>query len=332
LDSFLQRQSLPVVRTGNFLVDKDDEDDAHWTWERAVEYIADFDEKTWISLIANAEGKKADKMRLSEVEHNMLIYRGRLEAHLKPRFEAAMLVRVAANIKPDLSEFLPSVKQLETLEWDYIKSNIETSDLGTVINSVKCRQKSLLFVGAAGAGKDNLLCAIAALCCKRQGVDSFMESDGLDPFGAATKAGLTDRQGAFVMNDVELKTKLQGRLSLEDVKHLLNVEKPAQFNARYGNAILPANRPRLISMNCGKLPTGAIDWSAWFVREELPFVAHLLNGTVSAIRALGEDQKAVLRRMIVVKIDKPLFDTQRQSSATASLVSKVATEVARVPW
>jgi len=332
LDSFLQRQSLPVLRTGNFLVDTDGDEDTHWTWERAVEYIADFDEKTWTSLIANAEGKKADKMRISEVEHNMLIYRGRLEAHLKPRFEAAMLVRVAATTRPELSEFLASVKELETIEWNHLTSAIEKSDLGTIMNSVKCRQKSVLFVGAAGAGKDNLLCALAALCCKRQGLDSFMESDGLDPFGAATKAGLTERQGAFVMNDVELTTKLQGRLSLEDVKHLLNVEKPAQFNARYGNAILPANRPRLFSMNCGKLPTGAIDWSAWFVREDLPFVAHLLSGTTSAIASLGEDEKAVLRRMIIVKVDRPLFDTAHVSSATASLAARVAAEVVQIPW
>ena len=271
-------------------------------------------------------------MQLTEEEHNMLIYKGRLEAHLKPRFEAAMLVKVAATTKPELSEFLSSVKLLPTIEWNHITETIDESTLGVVMNTVKCRQKSVLFVGAAGAGKDNLLCALAALCCKRQGVETFMESDGLDPFGAATKAGLTERQGAFVMNDVELKTKLQGRLSLEDVKHLLNVEKPAQFNARYGNAILPACRPRLLSMNCGKLPDGAVDWSAWFVREELPFVAHLLSGTVSEIRALGEDQKAVLRRMIVVKIDKPLFDTTRVSSATVSLATRVAAEVASVPW
>jgi hypothetical protein len=332
LDAFIQRQSLPVVRTGNFLVKNGDEDDAHWTWERAVEYIADFDEKIWISLIANAEGKKADKMQLSEVEHNMLIYRGRLEAHLKPRFEAAMLVRVAATTRPDLSEFLSSVKQLETLEWDYIAGAIAKSDLGTVINSVKCRQKSVLFIGVAGAGKDNLLCALAALCCKRQGVETFMESDGLDPFGAATKAGLTERQGAFVMNDVELTTKLQGRLSLEDVKHLLNVEKPAQFNARYGNAILPPNRPRIFSMNCGKLDDGSVDWSVWFVREELPFVAHILSGSADVARALGEDEKAVLRRMVIVKVDQPLFNTARVSSATALLVARVAAEVAQVPW
>ena len=46
LEACLARQALPAQHQGTILVKQAVDDGAHWSWERAVEHIADFDEKS----------------------------------------------------------------------------------------------------------------------------------------------------------------------------------------------------------------------------------------------------------------------------------------------
>jgi hypothetical protein len=254
-----------------------------------------------------------------------------------------MLVRVASSVKTAISEYTDAVKQMQTLDFNHVSGSVVRSTLKEVVNSPKIYTKSLFLIGDAGAGKDHVLNALASLICKRDGFDTFMVSDALDPYGAATKAGLTGQQGAFVCNDPGLKSTLHGRLSIEEVKKLFNVEQVGAYNARYGTAQLPDGRPRLFSMNSslgvgqvlGTQPSGigdGINWAAWFEKEQIGFVKHLLNEDVKAIMKLGAHEKAVLRRIVVVKVRGRLYSATDASKFQVGLAQQVANRVRQVPW
>jgi hypothetical protein len=344
LDAFVTWGGLPAERVENMCIrGSDDSEASHWTWEQAVQYVQQVNEQTWTSLIANAEGRKAAKFELSVAEKNLLVYKGRLEAHLRPRFEASMLVRMASMVKPVISEYPDAVKQMQTLDFDHVSGSVIRSTLQEVVNSVKIYKKAIFLIGDAGAGKDNLLNAVASLVCRRDGFETFMVSDALDPYGAATKAGLTGQQGAFVCNDGELKSTLHGRLSTEEIKKLFNVELVGAYNARYGTAQLPGGRPRMFSMNSslgvsrvlGAQPSGTnedINWAAWFEKEGIGFVKHLLDGNAGAILKLSAVDRAIVRRMIVVKVPGRLFSVSAAGSFESDLRQQVAHRVAAVPW
>jgi hypothetical protein len=345
LDAYLARDGLSTERTVNMMVrsGSSDLEGTHWTWEQALEYTAGMNEVTWISLIANAEGKKTAKLALSVAEKNLLVYKGRLESQLRPRFEASMLVRVAVAVKPAISEYPDAVKQLETLDFDHVSGTVIRSTLQAVVNSPKVFKKAVFLIGDAGAGKDNLLNAVASLICRRDGFDTFMVSDALDPYGAATKAGLTGQQGAFVCNDGELKSTLHGRLSTEEVKKLFNVEQVGQYNARYGNAMLPIGRPRLFSMNSSLSVSRALgnqtnesddglNWAAWFEKEGIGFVKHLLDGNAAAILKLSAVDRAIVRRMVVVKVRGRLYSATGAANFQTDFQQQVTERVRAVPW
>jgi hypothetical protein len=308
-----------------------------------VQYVHQVTEQSWTSLIANAEGKKTAKLALSTAERNLLVYKGRLEMHLRPRFEASMLVRVAATVKPTIGEYPDEVKQMQALDFDHISGTVIRSTLQEVVNSPKIYKKAVFLIGEAGAGKDHVLNALASLVCARDGFDTFMVSDALDPYGAATKAGLTGQQGAFVCNDPELKSTLHGRLSIEEVKKLFNIEQVGAFNARYGTAQLPGGRPRLFSANsslvvAGKLgvsdtcASSKVNYAAWFEKEGIGFVKHLLDENVDSIMKLGAADRAIVRRIVVVKVPGRLYSATDASKFHVDLAQQVADRVRQVPW
>jgi hypothetical protein len=344
LDAFVARDALPTERVASMCVKgAADTEDTHWTWEQAVQYVHQVTEQSWTSLIANAEGKKKAKLALSTAERNLLVYKGRLEMHLRPRFEASMLVRVAATVTPTIGEYPDAVKQLVTLDFNHVTGKVEKDTLQNIMNGTKCLKKAIFLIGDAGAGKDYLLNALAALNCKRCDLATFMVSDALDPYGAATKAGLTGQQGAFVCNDGELKSTLHGRLSAEEVKKLFNVEQVGTYNARYGTAQLPQGIPRLFSVNSslavvgglGTQPTesvGSVNYAAWFEKEGIGYVKHLLDEKADAILKLGAAERAVVRRIVVVKVPGRLFSVSATGSFESDLRHQVAQRVAAVPW
>jgi hypothetical protein len=111
------------------------------------------------------------------------------------------------------------------------------------------------------------------------------------------------------LNDFDLMTCLNQSFTIEMGKALLDVKDATSFNARYHCATLPAGRPRMWAVNPQSVhEAGQPVWSSWFQRSEASApLASLVNEDDTAIRAMSESGKAVVRRAIVLRVDAPLY-------------------------
>jgi hypothetical protein len=159
--------------------------------------------------------------------------------------------------------------------------------------------KSAFFIGANGAGKTALCCAIAKDFTIRKRKNVFVHAKGLDPLGSMTRSGDMSSIGAFVFSDAPLMTLMNDVLSDEAVKSLVDVRETCSFPARYHTAVLPARHARIFSANCGLSVTGLPDPGFYFQTYRQPALALLARRDVGAIRRLSDDQQAIVRRVII---------------------------------
>ena len=75
-----------------------------------------------------------------------------------------------------------------------------------------------------------------------------------------------------------------------------------------------------------------MNWSAWFEKEGISYVKHLVNEDAAAILKLGAAQRAVVRRIVVAKVSRHLWDAGSSSSFKSARQQAVATQVRQVPW
>ena len=106
-------------------------------------------------------------------------------------------------------------------------------------------------IGTNGLGKSLLQRAIGRYFCEAYGKSAYLVTQGLDPLGLATRAGMPSRIGAALFADVEMESGNRVRLTLEHIKGLLLIYEPAHLPARFNGTILPALIPRIFSCNRG---------------------------------------------------------------------------------
>ena len=179
--------------------------------------------------------------------------------------------------------------------------------------STLAQQRTMIFVGRANCGKTTLLRALARELSHRVGLEVFAESTALDPFGIMTRARLTKDIGAVCLNDFELTTCQP--FSQEMGKALLDVRDTTSFNARYHCATLPAARPRMWAVNPDSVDeNGSPLWASWFCRSDASSpLAHLVDERGDVIKTLPEGSKAIVRRAVIFKVDKPLYEPPKQT-------------------
>lgn len=101
-----------------------------------------------------------------------------------------------------------------------------------------------------------------------------------------------------------MKSLMNSRLELEEVKGVLGVYESAHYRARWGQAVLPADVPRVFGINAGKTQEGAINHCDWFEKQNhMGGMAMLVRKDTEALKSASEHDQAVARRAVVFILD-----------------------------
>jgi hypothetical protein len=177
--------------------------------------------------------------------------------------------------------------------------------------------KSAFIIGANGAGKTALCCAIAKDFAIRKRRSIFVHAKGLDPLGSMTRSGDMNSVGAFVFSDAPLMTLMNDVLSDEAVKSLVDVRETCAFPARYHTAVLPGRHARIFSANCGLNAAGQPDAGFYFQTYGQHSLALLARRDTVGLRFLSDDQQAIVRRVIIFVPQPTQIGVRAQVMATA---------------
>jgi hypothetical protein len=112
------------------------------------------------------------------------------------------------------------------------------------------------------------------------------------------------------MDDFEMKSCKDERLTPEKHKSILYTCKEAKFPARYHVGEFPGNVLRVWTINPDKFADGSTNWAHWFDREGLPGLAALVDTPDKAekwFKQAGEHDKAVARRAVVFFVEDDLY-------------------------
>jgi len=145
----------------------------------------------------------------------------------------------------------------------------------------------------------------------------------LDPLGLVTRGGEVSQMGAFVFNDTPLRTLQNSTLDVEAMKSLVFVRESCSYPARYHSAILPAGHARLFTANAGLDADGNVDNGAYFADYNQGALAAMARRDLQRVLALSDDDRAVLRRVVMFTPQPDEIGVQ-----TAALVEATASEYA----
>jgi hypothetical protein len=268
------------------------------SWEDTLRQLAQVQRSELRSLTANA--KHAHRYgNPTAFQRSLLLYKEDIAAYFRDQQIVSSLCvaidDVLLRYPRDFSRDLGAM-----MGWTY---DSDSSDLiGISFDEYYTRHyldKSAFILGANGAGKTALCCAIAKdfAVRKRRGV--FVHAKGLDPLGSMTRSGDMNSVGAFVFSDAPLMTLMNDVLSDEAVKSLVDVRETCAFPARYHTAVLPARHARIFSANCGIDQFGRPDAGFYFQTYRQHSLASLARRDTSALRVLSDDQQAIIRRVII---------------------------------
>ena len=102
------------------------------------------------------------------------------------------------------------------------------------------------------------------------------------------------------------------------MKSLVFVRESCAFPARYHNAILPAGHARLFTANSGLDLEGNVDNGSYFAEYHQHALATMARRNLQGVLALSDDDRAVLRRVV-------MFTPQPQDIGVQTAVLAAAT-------
>jgi hypothetical protein len=99
---------------------------------------------------------------------------------------------------------------------------------------------------------------------------------------------------------------------------LFDVSEGGQVHARFGDIQFPPQRARMFAANADTEE----NWATYFSNNGMPGLAALFREDWEALRACNQDQRAIARRVGIVRVTQPLIlrdsaqmDRIRQSNA-----------------
>ena len=204
------------------------------------------------------------------------------------------------------------VPDLQCYFWNETAKKIETVPLTKVIiDTPMYMERLLVFIGPSKRGKSKLAASIGCMLAEAHGYDRICEMKKLDPAGELTKSGGTERCGAFIMHDTELVSRRNDELTAEEKKGLFKVEENWQYGCRYGDALLPALVPRMLTCNPGK-ENGKVTYDDWFIRNGLHAVGMLVRQERDKIIELDDNAMAMVNHVVIIKVDDFLYENKPQ--------------------
>jgi hypothetical protein len=222
---------------------------------------------------------------------------------------------------------------------------------GQVMNSRLSKECAQVYIGLDRAGKTELQHADGRCFCRRSfdpetgniRMPEYYMCASFDPLGVYSKDGSTGRVSSYHFPDTKLQTRLSDKISRDELKTILNLKEDGTFACRYHPGIIAKGRPVTLSFNAG-MDNGKVDWS-FKLREVGQGLEHLqvlcdvdcskpgsIEKAERKISQMASDDRALLDRVIIYKIDRPLYTlaskTDRDKEAEEDVVADIAAEQA----
>ena len=124
--------------------------------------------------------------------------------------------------------------------------------------------------------------------------------------------------GAFVFNDTPLHVLQNSVLDVASMKSLIFVHEACFYPARYHAAILPAGHARRFTANSGLDADGNVDNGTYFADYHQCELAAMARSDLVGVQAMSDDDRAVLRRVV-------MFTPQPQDIGVQTAVLAAAT-------
>lgn len=192
------------------------------------------------------------------------------------------------------------------------------------------KKKTAWLVHKSGRGKSMMQGAWGRMFCRRYEADQYISGKSLDLMGIMTKHGEMDSKGALMLADLNMKSLMNQRLTVEEEKGLLQVYEAAHLPGRYHQAIIPAGMPRTISVNLGMLPDSQVpDPGYYFETEGMPALAAMARGDLEEFRKCSDNDIAVARRCVVFVVPEGLDLAVDRDALDADLDDRVEAGIER---
>jgi hypothetical protein len=229
----------------------------------------------------------------------LLLFRDDLSQHLRD-------CQTVANLSVDIdsvllrypTSFAATLPNMIGWEFDPVLQTFSDVTLDTYYRA-RYLEKAAFFIGSNNSGKTALCAALAKDFTIRKQKTLFVVAKALDPLGLVTRGGEVSQMGAFVFNDTPLRTLAHNVLDVESMKSLVFVRESCAYPARYHNAILPAGHARLFTANSGLDLEGNVDNGSYFADYNQHALATMARRNLQGVLALSDDDRAVLRRVII---------------------------------
>ena len=294
-------------------------------FEEACEQLASADSATFRILRANAKkNKKYD--RATPLEEGILTYTQELNEWLACKEDAESMIFDMSKPGP---HFINNFKKDTVLNLRGVhfetSSGVQTTTLRNAISQPQAPgkppllySKTIIFVGKPSTGKTELVHGLSRECCQRRNKDKYGHGSSIDPYGLMTKSGKIKELGAIGLSDFELKSKINNRLSIEEIKGLLYIKERAHIGARYHQAVFYEYVPRFWAVNTGKNEDGQDDPTEWFRNEHLHGLVKVIEEDTEGLRSSSGHDQAVARRAVIFIVDESLYEEGAQGATDAA--------------
>jgi hypothetical protein len=286
-------------------------------WEETLLAVTGMGRTEFKAAAANAKHAKRYGSPTA-LQLALLLFRDDLSQHLRD-------CQTVANLSVDIdsvllrypTSFAATLPNMIGWEFDPVLQTFSDVTLDTYYRA-RYLEKAAFFIGSNNSGKTALCAALAKDFTIRKKKTLFVVAKALDTLGLVTRGGEVSQMGAFVFNDTPLRTLAHNTLDVESMKSLVFVRESCAYPARYHNAILPAGHARLFTANSGLDLEGNVDNGSYFAEYHQHALATMARRNLQGVLALSDDDRAVLRWVV-------MFTPQPQDIGVQTAVLAAAT-------
>jgi len=296
-------------------------------WEETLLAVTGMGRTEFKAAAANAKHAKRYGSPTA-LQLALLLFRDDLSQHLRD-------CQTVANLSVDIdsvllrypTSFAATLPTMIGWEFDPVLQTFSDVTLDTYYRA-RYMEKAAFFIGSNNSGKTALCAALAKDFTIRKQKTLFVVAKALDPLGLVTRGGEVSQMGAFVFNDTPLRTLANNVLDVESMKSLVFVRESCAFPARYHNAILPAGHARLFTANSGLDLEGNVDNGSYFAEYHQHALATMARRNLQGVLALSDDDRAVLRRVVMFTPSPQDIGVQTAVLAATTAAAEYTAELA----
>ena len=266
---------------------------------------------TWTAAARRARASKhleePDKKALYE---GIMVQMTEVKSHFA-ELEAAQLVvnrlkdKKTWDINDSLWDDCQDAKATIGWGWDPNTKECPEMTMDVWANSPAHLNQSALLVGAAAAGKTQIIHALGKTYCIRYELPLYCYAKALDPFGVLTRSGTTGQSAFFGWSDFDMTTLRNDGLSKEELKSVFDAQEGGSHRARYHVATYPRKTAKAFGINATTKDCAEI-----FQGMGLDMFAYLMLKDKKKLAQLSATDQAIARRVVIFPIEGQLISKE----------------------